>query len=254
MNNLTVIEHETQLVVDSREVAEMVEKSHAHLLRDIGGYIEVISTNPILDSLDFFIPDLYRDAKGETRPCYLITRKGCDMVANKMTGEKGVIFTATYIDKFYEMEQKLSAGQQKPACVEDLIILQAQSMKELRQEVSEVKSQTIQVTHQISTIKEALIPMNGEWRKSINTQLNKIAKACDLDYQGVREESYRVLEKRAACLLNIRVKNLKARLSEGGATKTVINKACKLDAIEADKRLKEIYGSIVREMAVKYVA
>lgn len=24
-----------------------------------------------------------------------------------MTGEKGILFTATYIDKFYEMEQKL---------------------------------------------------------------------------------------------------------------------------------------------------
>ena len=29
-------------VIDSREVAEMVEKTHAHLMRDIKGYIEVL--------------------------------------------------------------------------------------------------------------------------------------------------------------------------------------------------------------------
>lgn len=29
------------------------------------------------------------------------------MVANKMTGEKGILFTATYVDKFYEMEHQL---------------------------------------------------------------------------------------------------------------------------------------------------
>lgn len=36
------------------------------------------------------------------------------MVANKMTGEKGVLFTATYIDKFYEMEHRLKLGNAKP--------------------------------------------------------------------------------------------------------------------------------------------
>ena len=36
------------------------------------------------------------------------------MVANKMTGEKGVLFTATDIDKFYEMEHRLKSGTAKP--------------------------------------------------------------------------------------------------------------------------------------------
>jgi len=185
-------------------------------------------------------------------PCYLITKKGCDMVANKMTGEKGVLFTATYVTKFDEMEKQIKGAM--PTCIEDLIIMQAQSMKELRQEVSETKLQVAQNTQQVQTIKEALLPSDKEWRKTINEKLNKVARVCDLDYQGVREKSYEVLELRAGCSLSRRVKNLKDRLSDGGATKTAVNNACKLDAIEADKRLKEIYGSIVREMVVKYVA
>lgn len=104
MSNLTVIEHQNKYVIDSREVAEMVEKRHSDLLESIDGY-ERHLTNGDFRSLDFFIPTNYIDLKGEHRPCYLLTRKGCDMVANKMTGEKGVLFTAAYVTKFEEMEK-----------------------------------------------------------------------------------------------------------------------------------------------------
>ncbi|MCY8045739.1 phage regulatory protein/antirepressor Ant [Bacillus haynesii] len=105
--NLKIINLNGRLLVDSRDVAEMTGKRHFHLTRDIEGYIRILSTNPNLDSLNFFIPSNYKDGKGESRPCYLLTRKGCDMVANKMTGEKGVLFTAAYVTKFEEMENKL---------------------------------------------------------------------------------------------------------------------------------------------------
>ena len=109
MSELTVINHNGQFVIDSREVAEMVNKRHSDLLESIEGYIKHL-TNGNFRSLDFFIPSTYQDAKGETRPCYLLTRKGCDMVANKMTGEKGVLFTAAYVTKFEEMERTIKTG------------------------------------------------------------------------------------------------------------------------------------------------
>lgn len=114
MNELTVINHNGHFVIDSREVAEMVGKEHKNLLRDIKGYVDIL-TSSSLSSLDFFIPSTYQDAKGETRPCYLLTRKGCDMVANKMTGEKGVLFTAAYVTKFEEMERTIKGGKSLPA-------------------------------------------------------------------------------------------------------------------------------------------
>lgn len=93
-----------QQVIDSRDVAKMLGKSHAHLMRDIRDYIDDILTDPKLDSLDFFIESSYKDAKGEVRKCYLLTKKGCEFVAHKMTGRKGTIFTATYVSLFNEYE------------------------------------------------------------------------------------------------------------------------------------------------------
>lgn len=111
--------------IDSREVAEMVGKQHKHLLRDIAGYIKIMKEaneskfGPVSNELkiepsEFFIPSTYLDSKGETRPCYLITKKGCDMIANKLTGEKGVLFTAAYVTAFEKMQEALSAGQRAP--------------------------------------------------------------------------------------------------------------------------------------------
>ena len=118
MNELKLVVENGKLVADSREVAEMIGKDHAHLCRDIAGYVEVIGTetnfgvsdstnpklgaltNPKLDSLDFFMPSTYVDKKGESRKCYKLTKQGCEMVANKLTGKKGIMFTAVYVQQF----------------------------------------------------------------------------------------------------------------------------------------------------------
>ena len=41
-------------------------------------------------------------------PCYRITKKGCEFIAHKLTGVKGTEFTARYVNRFHEMENKLS--------------------------------------------------------------------------------------------------------------------------------------------------
>ena len=111
-NVIKVLEQNNELYVDSREVAEMIDKNHAHLMRDIRGYVEVLEDSPKLDSRNFFEESTYINSQNKVQPCYLLTKKGCDMVANKMTGEKGILFTATYVDAFHEMEQALKAQPQ----------------------------------------------------------------------------------------------------------------------------------------------
>ena len=100
MNNLTVFNRDGQLYTDSREVAKMIGKDHAHLMRDIDGYISVLGQSKIGFS-ELFRKSTYRSSQNKELPCYNITKKGCEFVANKLTGEKGIIFTAAYVnDKF----------------------------------------------------------------------------------------------------------------------------------------------------------
>lgn len=127
MNDLQIINYGNRLMVNSREVAVMVEKNHSHLMRDIQGYMDVLRKSNFGLS-DFFIESTYLSSQNKELPCYLISKKGCDMVANKMTGEKGVLFTAAYVTKFENMEKQLKT----PTSIEDVLIASLQSMKDIK--------------------------------------------------------------------------------------------------------------------------
>ena len=102
MGNLVIEMNNGHPVLDSREVAEMVGKRHANLIRDIEHYIEIMGKNSKLSFQNFFIERTYKtDGNNKTYKRYDITKKGCEMIANKMTGEKGILFTATYVERFH---------------------------------------------------------------------------------------------------------------------------------------------------------
>lgn len=104
------MDKQIEWTLDSREVAEMVEKNHKDLIRDIRRYIRQFNESNIAP-VDFFQESTYEDAKGESRPCYRITKKGCEFIAHKLTGTKGTIFTARYINRFHEMQNILSCKE-----------------------------------------------------------------------------------------------------------------------------------------------
>ena len=94
---------------DSRQVAVMVDKRHDNLVRDIDGYYKTISENTRghsskLRADDYFKKSSYKAGTGKTYPCYLISKMGCEFIGNKMTGDKGILFTAMYVKLFNEME------------------------------------------------------------------------------------------------------------------------------------------------------
>ena len=114
MTQLQLINEHGKIYADSRQVAEMIGKRHNHLMRSIDGYVEVLGQNPKLGSDNFFVKSSYQAGTGKTYPCYKLTRKGCDMVANKLTGAKGILFTAEYVTRFEEMEKQLQTQSQLP--------------------------------------------------------------------------------------------------------------------------------------------
>ena len=110
-NELKVFRRKDVEVVDSRAVAEMLGKPHNDLMKSIRSYRSILGQGDFSQS-NFFIPDTYTNTQNKRQPCYLLTKKGCDMVANKMTGEKGVLFTAAYVTAFEKMREQVT--KQKP--------------------------------------------------------------------------------------------------------------------------------------------
>ena len=96
-------------MLTSMEVAQMVEKEHKQILKDIRRYTQQFNEGKI-SPVEFFTESTYIDGKGESRPCYLVTKKGCEFIAHKLTGQKGTEFTARYINRFHEMENQIAVS------------------------------------------------------------------------------------------------------------------------------------------------
>lgn len=177
--------------ITTLEIAEMMNVPHSDLLkkiegrRDRKGYIQILNEGQ-MSVVDYFKKSTYIDAKGEERPCYEATRLGCDFLANKSTGEKGIIFTAKYVKRFYEMEEanKPKRPQTYIEALEELI--QSEKQKEqLRLELDRSKD-----WYSIKRV----AALNGvdwrtfDWRKLKSTGLKigyEVKKIFDANYGEV---------------------------------------------------------------------
>lgn len=171
--------------IDSREVAGMVEKTHKDLLRDIRRYckqIEDINSNEEpkskIELSDFFIESSY-SVQGQNRKytCYLVTKKGCEFIAHKLTGIKGTKFTATYINRFHEMEDTLEKNEL--TSLEKLVRQQAEVIGNMQELVQDIVQKQNSV----------------EQEDTVNNQINPYRTDITAELEGRKKELYRLTSK-----------------------------------------------------------
>lgn len=293
MNELSIIHKNGVDVIDSREVAEVIGKPHNDLMKSIRNYAEILvkatepkiglnenlsesnepnfglaekSTAGKFSLSDFFIPHTYTDSTGRTLPCYLLTKKGCDMVANKMTGEKGVLFTAAYVTAFEKMRETITYPAMIPGLSPQTQALINMELRQNRIEaeqreqkqafagLSEDQRKTKNVVMTaLSTF--AAAPTDEEhWRDVMNRKVRAMCEEYGLNYHTTIGEMYAELERRAHVDLARRQANLQARMRRGGATIAECRSASKLVVISQDAKLRYIYEAIVREKAAQLAA
>lgn len=93
-----------------------------------------------------------------------------------------------------------------------------------------------------------------DWRKQTQSLIHKMAKTQGgfSAYQEIGSDIYAETDRRAGSDLHRRLINLRKNMAIEGASKSKQQRANKLDAIENDKRLKEIYLAVVKDFAIKY--
>lgn len=103
------------LTISSRDVAKMMETQHNELLKKIRKFSNdferhnesIENTNEVkISHVEFWIESTYKDSKGEIRPEFQVTKKGCEYLAMKGTGFKNNIFTVKYMKRFEELENE----------------------------------------------------------------------------------------------------------------------------------------------------
>ena len=142
-----------------------------------------------------------------------------------------------------------------------LILQLAQSIanKEMEDKERDRKIAIAQETAQkavetTNNIKEAVKPVLDNWRTEIKSRIAKIAPKANMSYGILQAEMYKELERRAGVDLNRRVNNMKQRVKDSCGTKKQVDDIRKIDVVEQDKKLREIYSKIVSEYEIRYCA
>lgn len=239
--------------IPSYEVSEMMEMSHKNLLRKIDN-INSTFTERKIELSKYWIENEYTDKSGKTNRCFEILKRGCEFLAHKSTGDKGIIFTDRYMDKFEEMElaqqqtidmTELSPSLQTFKQIFDTMVEQEIKQKQMEKDIEVIKTSLDGIQNLISLSKD-------NWRHDVKDIINKIAYKTGTKHKVIWDEVYNELQTRFGVNLNTRLKNRKNNAINNGMSKSKAEKINKLDIIDEDKSLVEGLLIVTKDLALKY--
>lgn len=220
-----------------REVNQQFERNKEHLIKD-EDYFELSREQfESLYVIQSFIPNNVKSIK-------VFTEQGYLMLVKTFSGDLAWMVQRELVNKYFRSKQLANSLKELSPELQVLINIEL-NQKKLEKEVAETRQQ-------IAVVKETIIDDTTDWREWVNSRLSAIGAALG-DYRRPRVESYEELERRARCNLDRRLENKIENMKKAGAGKKMINNTNKLDVIDEDPRLKEIYISIVKEMSIKYL-
>lgn len=246
MPNLVIMK-DRQAVTTSLQVAEGFDKQHKNVIQAIEDKIQSAENSAHYKLM--FSEGIYKDSRGRDQKMYYMNRDGFTFIAMGFTGRKADEFKFSYIDAFNQMEQHIKQELDTSSLSPELQMFNHMFKSLANQEIA-----TKQLENKVDGISDLLTMDTKDWRKEVNGIIRKIAiKQGGFDkFKEIGNESYLLLEDKARCSLTIRLENRKKNMIAQGIGKSTIKRLNKLDIIAEDHRLKEIYVSVVKNMAIKY--
>lgn len=132
MNELTRITPNSHATMSSREIADLCEKQHAHVMRDIRTMLDALE----LGQSNF--GSTYLDAQGKVRECFNLPR---DLTMTLVTGYS-IPLRKRVIDRLDELEQRAANPAEilnDPAAMRGLLLSYTERVLDLQAKVEEMR-------------------------------------------------------------------------------------------------------------------
>lgn len=271
MNGLQKVEYNRIIVLTTQQIAEAYGTSTDTITRNFNRnkdrYTEekhyICLTG---DKLKEFRASGQIDLLPNIHTLYLWTEKGTFLHAKSLNTDKAWEAYDRLVENYFHSREIQVAVQELPPEMQmfkQLWDMQANTylqQKRLSEEQEKIKERADQQEKNMKTIIDTFKGTDSDvgTEKWVNRCISKIAESDDFSYSfgnkyaAARNESYRRLSDRAGCRLDQQLRNAISRAEERGCTKEQINQINKLSVIMQNKRLKEIYVSVIKEMMIAY--
>ena len=251
--DITVKEYNGQRVVTFKDIDTVHDRPDGTASRNFRNnrerFIEgedffKISPDEIRRTNLFDIPDK------ATTDYALITEQGYLMLVKSFTDDLAWKVQRQLVNGYFRVRKLATDLSPQMQMLYGMLDQMAQTERQAK-EAKKIAQRAIDTTE---NIKEAVKPVFDNWREEINKKIRRIQNACGSDFKSLNTEMYKELERRAGCDLNKRLRNKQEKMYDRGCSKTAINNTRKIDCIEEDKKLREIFSKIVSEYQIKYCA
>lgn len=248
---------------EAREVRRLI-KDNLKRFKESIDFIDLKKGVGDTHTLDLTELSYSKQAITQAEHIYLLSERGYAKLIKIMDTDLAWEVHDQLMDEYFHLREE----QQQQTLPQDLspqlqfMINMELEQKKMQQQLNQVnhhaleaKATAEQTSKQMEIVKDAMLLDHDSWRKDCNNIINKVAKergGTREAYREVRDEVYYIVQQRAGANLKQRVINKQDRMRREGIAKSTIDKVCQIDVIAEDKRLKEIYIAVVKEMAVKY--
>lgn len=252
-SDISIKEYKGQRVVTLKDVDMVHERPGGTAKRNFN-----TNKKRFIEGVDFFLV-----SSDEIRTSHIFPISDNDYMDKILLTEQGYLMLVKSFtdDLAWDVQRQLVNGYFKVRKLANDLSPQLQLFQQMfeavaeqertAREAKELAERAIETT---DNIKEAVKPIFDNWREEIRLKFNRIQRSTDKQFNILRNDMYSELESRASCDLNARLRNMRERMLDKGYKKSDINKLNKMDVIEQDKKLREIFSKIVTEYEIKYCA
>lgn len=181
---------------------------------------------------------------------YLLSERGYAKLLKILEDDKAWDIYDELVDNYFNMRKTIK----NDVSMFDELSPDLQMFKKIFDNAARNELELKRVDQKLDNITEIVSLNTTEWRKTAQGLIHKMAKTEGGfgAYQQIQGDIYKEVDVRAGSNLKTRLTNLRQRMALNGSCKSAIDRLNRLDVIDADKRLKQIYMAVVKDFAIKY--
>lgn len=181
---------------------------------------------------------------------YLLSERGYAKLLKILDDDKAWDIYDELVDNYFNMRKTIK----NDVSMFDELSPDLQMFKKIFDNAARNELELKRVDQKLDNITEIVSLNTTEWRKTAQGLIHKMAKTEGGfgAYQQIQGDIYKEVDARAGSNLKTRLTNLRQRMALNGSCKSAIDRLNRLDVIDADKRLKQIYMAVVKDFAIKY--
>lgn len=182
-------------------------------------------------------------------------------LAMKAKNEAAEAFQAKIADEVIPAIRKTGGYNPKPMTANEMFSLQAQINLDNEREIKELKGRTAENEKRldetnrkfdaVTTFVTSPLTDADTWQERMTRHIRRAVEQFGLNYQQFHAQLYDELERTAGVDLKCRQTRMRNRLYAAGATKTECKAVSKLSVVAADKKLRAMFETILRNEIVR---